>query len=53
MAFLNEQLPRLLDEGAANAELYDALLEIGEEFRHIVDHIQDPTFYRYLQSEVD
>jgi hypothetical protein len=51
--FLNEQLPRLMDEQATAAELCDVLLEIGEEFRHILYHIHDPKFYQYLQREHD
>ena len=46
--FLNEQLPRLMDKRTTPAELCDTLLEIGEEFRHILYHIHDPKFYRYL-----
>ena len=49
--FLNEQLPKLIDEHTSPAELYDVLLEIGEEFRHILYHIGDSKFYRYLQRD--
>jgi hypothetical protein len=49
--FLNEQLPRLMDDQATPSELCDALLEIGEEFRHILYHIHDPKFYQYLHGE--
>lgn len=51
--FLNEQLPRLLNEHATAEELGDVLLEIGEEFRHILYHIQDPKFYQYLHRDDD
>ncbi|MDQ1639479.1 MAG: hypothetical protein QOF62_2818 [Pyrinomonadaceae bacterium] len=51
--FLNEQLPRLLDDQATPSEMCDVLLEIGEEFRHILYHIHDPRFYEYLQGEPD
>jgi hypothetical protein len=50
-AFLDEQLPRLMDDQASPAELFDALLDIGEEFRHILYHIHDPRFYRYLDDQ--
>ena len=50
-AFLDEQLPRLMNDQAPPAELVDALLEIGEEFRHILYHIHDPKFYRYLDDQ--
>lgn len=41
--FLNEHLPKLLDEQATVAELCEVLFEIGEEFRHILYHIHDPS----------
>jgi len=49
-AFLNEQLPRLMNDRASPEEILDALLEIGEEFRHILYHINDPKFYKYLNG---
>lgn len=51
--FLNEQLPRLINDRATPAELCDILLEIGEEFRHILYHIHDPKFYHYLHRDDD
>src|SRR5882672_2354924 len=50
-AFLDEQLPRLMNDHASPEELVDALLDIGEEFRHILYHIHDPKFYRYLDDQ--
>jgi len=53
--FLDEQLPRLTEEPASNTDLNDVLLEIGEEFRHVLYHINDPAFYKYVsgfESEV-
>jgi hypothetical protein len=49
--FLNEQLPRLINDQATPAELCEILLDIGEEFRHILYHIHDPKFYQYLRHE--
>jgi hypothetical protein len=49
--FLEEQLPRLAQGQSAESEIHDLLLEIGEEFRHILYHIKDPKFYRYLSPE--
>ena len=46
--FLEEQLPRLTSGQLTGPEIYDLLLEIGEEFRHILYHIKDPKFYQYL-----
>lgn len=51
--FLNKQLPSLMDDRNSPSELFDILLEIGEEFRHILYHIHDPKFYRYLYPEDD
>jgi hypothetical protein len=51
--FLDEQLPRLADGTLADAEMYDLLLEIGEEFRHIAYHLRDPKFYRYVEGSPD
>ena len=49
--FLDEQLPRLRDERLNCDDLHGALLEIGEEFRHILYHIRDPEFYAYLRDD--
>jgi len=51
--FLDGQLPRLMNDQASPEELYDALLDIGEEFRHILYHIYDPKFYSYLRNQSD
>ena len=51
--FLEEQLPRLTNGQLTGPEIHDLLLEIGEEFRHILYHIKDPKFYRYLCHEQD
>jgi hypothetical protein len=51
--FLEEQLPKLTDDHGERPEIYDLLLEIGEEFRHILYHIRDPRFYRYLDAKHD
>ena len=53
LAFLEGQLPRLLEGKLEASEVYDLLLDIGEEFRHILYHIHDPKFYRYLQKQCD
>ncbi len=49
--FLDDQLPKLAQENLEPEEMHDLLLDIGEEFRHILYHIQDPKFYRYLTPE--
>ena len=50
-AFLDDQLPRLQDPISCD-ELHDVLMDIGEEFRHILYHIQDTHFYAYLKQQV-
>lgn len=40
-----------MNDKASPAELFDALLDIGEELRHILYHIHDPKFYRYLNGD--
>jgi hypothetical protein len=42
-------LPKLVADGLSEADARDILHEIGEEFRHILYHIRDPKFYRYLE----
>jgi hypothetical protein len=46
--FLEILLPKLLDESSDPNQLHNTLLDIGEEFRHILYHIRDPKFFRYL-----
>lgn len=47
-SFLDKLLPKLCDERLSESEIHEVLLEIGEEFRHVIYHIKDPKFYRYL-----
>ena len=49
--YLDHLLPRLVKEQLSDAEIIDLLGDIGEDFRHILYHIKDPKFYRYLQKE--
>jgi len=47
---LEKGLPALC--GADNEEkVQEALLDIGEELRHILYHIRDPRFYSYLDED--
>jgi hypothetical protein len=49
---LDEQLPKLAQGNLPPSEMYDLLLDIGEEFRHILYHIlEQQKFYRYLVPE--
>ena len=48
---LNSLLPRILDDSLDAAETNDALLDLGEELRHIQYHIRDPKYFAYLADE--
>lgn len=50
--FRRTLLPRLLAPPESADRDYEVLLDIGEELRHILYHINDARFYRYLQSDV-
>jgi hypothetical protein len=45
---LNNQFPKLKRGDLRPEELEDVLFEIGEELRHVLYHIRDPKFFRYL-----
>lgn len=47
---LDNLLPTLCS-ASDNDEIHEVLLDIGEELRHILYHINDPEFYRYLKEE--
>lgn len=47
--FLHEQLPKLADPSLQGEGLEDLLLEVREEFRHILYHLHDPEFLRVLE----
>lgn len=49
---LNELFPKLLSSNMNEDEVDEILLDIGEEFRHILYHIKDPKFYKYLQEDL-
>jgi hypothetical protein len=49
--FLDKLLPKLFDGKLSESEIHEVLLEIGEEFRHVLYHVKDPKFYRYLYSD--
>ncbi|PSQ77865.1 MAG: hypothetical protein BRD37_04120 [Bacteroidetes bacterium QH_8_67_23] len=50
---LTELLPKIREEPLSNEELYDVLLEIGEELRHIRYHTRDPEFFAYLEEQTE
>ncbi len=41
-------IPELLATADSAADVHGILLEIGEELRHILYHVRDMPFYRYL-----
>lgn len=45
---LHKLMPKLVRPGITNEELDDVLLDIGEELRHILYHIENSKFYGYL-----
>ena len=52
-AFLQVHLPKLLDPSVEGEGLEDVLVEIQEEFRHILYHIHDPEFFRVVEPTHD
>lgn len=46
--FLTELLPKLLNEKATNHELIDTVHDIGDELRHVLYHVHDVKYFRYL-----
>lgn len=51
--FLNEQLPKLIDPALKGEALEDLLMDIREEFRHVLYHLHDPQFFRVLEPTHD
>ena len=50
---LNKQLPRLLSQDLTCEQLEDALFEIGETYRGLMEQIRGPRFYGYLPAETE
>ena len=49
---LDEYFARFQQKDLDASEVKDLLLDIGEELRHILYHIETPAFYAYLHSKV-
>ncbi len=49
--FLDVHLSRLVASDTTPSEVLAVLLDIGEELRHIMYHIKDPKFFRYIWQE--
>jgi hypothetical protein len=51
-AILDELLPKLVKEEAASAEqTNDILHDLGDQLRHILYHIRDTKYFRYLLDD--
>ena len=46
----NELVPKLMSNTITEDQIEDVLLDIGEEFRHILYHIKDSKYYSYLHE---
>jgi hypothetical protein len=51
--FLSDQLPRLIDPTLKSEALEDVLMDVREEFRHILYHLHDPQFFRIAEPTHD
>jgi hypothetical protein len=51
--YLDDLLPRLKNEDLSPDEMNWVLLDIGEEFRHVLYHIHNSEYYAYLRDEID
>ena len=47
----NHLIPLMFENSLTDEKMCEVLLEIGEELRHIVYHISDSEFYKYLVNE--
>ena|SRR5256885_1059976 len=44
----NNLLPKLFENDLKGDDIDNLLLDIGEELRHILYHIKDPKYFKYL-----
>jgi hypothetical protein len=51
--YLTDLLPRLCRGELSAADVCDTLLDIGEELRHILYHLEDTKFYAYIADKDD
>ena len=47
---LDDLFPKLLESQISEEELFETLIDIGEEFRHILYHIGASNFFSYLRA---
>jgi hypothetical protein len=48
---VKDLLPQVASNEVVGQELLGVLHEIGEEFRHVLYHVKDPKFYRYVTDD--
>lgn len=47
---MNEKIPKLYLNDLTKDEVEDLILDIGEELRHILYHINDTRFFEYIKN---
>jgi len=50
LKFLEHHLPALTQGQMEGSEINNLLLDAGEEFRHIIYHIKNTKFYKYIDN---
>ncbi len=50
LKFLEHHLPALTQSQMEGSDIHNLLLDIGEEFRHIIYHIKNTKFYQYIDN---
>jgi len=48
---IDEQIPKLYSKNLTAEEVDDLILEIGEELRHLIYHVNDTKVYDYLKTK--
>jgi hypothetical protein len=51
--YLDELLPQVVDPTTKEERLVEVLLDVAEEFRHVLYHLHDPKFFRYMEPTHD
>jgi len=51
--YLDELLPRLKSGNLSADEVNEVLIDVGEEFRHILYHIHNSQYFAYLRDEIE
>lgn len=49
--FLDVRLPALVEAGGDETKTFEALHAIGEDLRHILYHLRDSTYFRYIDTD--